>query len=89
MKGQLTAATAVRNHVRSEKVYRLKAGVPAGVRPGSTARTILTVIGRQRGRATALTVRKAMKRGTPDATVRFYLGKFQREGIVVSSAATA
>jgi hypothetical protein len=30
-----------------------------------------------------------MKRGTPDATVRFYLGKFQRDGIVIASADVA
>lgn len=83
----LTAAKAVSNHVRSNKTYRLKGGIPANVRRGSAARFILAAIGRRRGRATAHDIRVGMKRGMPDATVRFYLGKFQRDGVVVASAA--
>ncbi len=76
--------TAARNFVRSNKTYKLVAGVPAGLRP-SLGRQILVGIARRRN-ATAVSLRKAMPKGTPDATVRFYLGKFQRDGIVTSDA---
>jgi hypothetical protein len=50
----------------------------------SAGRAILASIGRRRGRATAHTIRTDMKRGFSDATLRFYLGKFQREGLITA-----
>lgn len=80
---RLTAATAARNHVRSAKTYRLASKIPAGMRK-STGRTILAAIARRNGAATTQSLRRAMGRGASDATLRFYLGKFQREGLVVA-----
>ena len=81
---RLTAAVAARNHVRSNKTYRLVAGVPEGLRP-SLGRRILVGIARRRN-ATAVSLRRSMPRGASDATLRFYLGKYQREGVVTSFA---
>lgn len=81
---RLTAAAAARRNVRTMKVYRLLAGIPKGMRQ-SAGRMILVSIARRRN-ATAISLRKAMPRGFSDATLRFYLGKFQREGIIQSMA---
>lgn len=80
-----TAAAAARRHVRANKAYRLAAGIPGGMRE-SAGRRILVAIARRR-RATAQSLRSAMPRGFSDATLRFYLGKFQRDGILVSAEA--
>lgn len=82
---RLTSARAARKHARSNKVYRLRAGIPAEMRD-SAGRKILVAIARRR-KTTAQSLRKAMPRGFSDATLRFYLGKFQRAGIVVSAQA--
>ena len=66
---------------REPKVYRLRSQIPATLRKPSAGRAVLESIRRHR-RATANTIRKDMKRGFSDATLRFYLGKFQRERIV-------
>jgi hypothetical protein len=81
---RLTAAKAASRHVRSAKTYRLASKIPAGMRP-SIGRRILAEVGRRQGAATTQKLRGAMKRGASDATLRFYLGKFQREGLVVAS----
>lgn len=83
---RLTAATAARNNVRSLKVYRLTNGVPKEM-GNSAGRKILVAIARRR-KATAHAIRRAMPRGFSDATLRFYLGKFQREGIVQATTVT-
>jgi hypothetical protein len=83
---RLTAAAAARNNVRSLKTYRLTNGIPKELGQETAARMILVAIARRR-RATAHTIRKAMPRGFSDATLRFYLGKFQRNGVVVSEQA--
>lgn len=82
---RLTAAAALRRNVRAQKVYRLRHGIPAGMRR-SAGRMILAAIARRRN-ATARSLRRGMPRGFSDATLRFYLGKFQRDGIVVAAAA--
>lgn len=76
---RLTAAAAVTK--KAGKVYRLKRGIPMD--SVGKGRAILVSISRHRG-ATANTIRKDMKRGFSDATLRFYLGKFQRERVVVA-----
>lgn len=80
---RLTVAKAARSHKRSMKTYRLAGKIPAGMRQ-SAGRAILTSIGRRRGYATAHAIRGDMKRGFSDATLRFYLGKFQRDGLVLA-----
>lgn len=80
---RLTAAKAAQRHQRSQKTYCLAVPIPADLKP-SIGRQILAAIGRRRGAATTQTLRSDMKRGASDATLRFYLGKFQREGIVVA-----
>ena len=55
------------------------------MQPGA-GRAILVSIARHRG-AEADTIRRDMKRGFSDATLRFYLGKFQREGVLIAVAA--
>lgn len=67
----------------AKKIYRLKNGIPQSLRRGTAGRAVLESISRHR-KATADTIRKDMKRGFPDATLRFYLGKFQREQVVVA-----
>ena len=79
---RLTAAAAI-NDGQEIKVYRLKDGIPADIRKPSKGRAILESISRHRA-ATADTIRKDMKRGFSDATLRFYLGKFQREKVAVA-----
>ena len=87
---RLTAATAARHSAkaaeqveREAKVYRLKNGIPADIRNPSAGRAILESISRHRG-ATINTIRKDMKRGFSDATLRFYLGRFQTRKVVVA-----
>lgn len=80
---RLTTATAARRAKRSNKFYCLAVPIPADLKP-STGRTILAAIGRRRGAATTQSLRTDMKRGASDATLRFYLGKFQREGVVIA-----
>ena len=63
------------------KVYRLRQRVPAGI--VGKGRAILVAISRHRG-ADINTIRRDMPRNFSDATIRFYLGKFQREKIVVT-----
>lgn len=82
---RLTTATAARRATRSNKAYKL-VGDYKDMRP-SVGRTILASIARRHGRATTQSLRKDMKRGASDATLRFYLGKFQREGLVVAVGA--
>lgn len=81
---RLTAAKAAKRHIRSVKVYKLADGMP-DMKRGTVGRAILASIARRHGRATSQAVRTDMKRGTSDATLRFYLGKFQREGVVVAA----
>ncbi len=81
MTKRLTAAAAIKDG-QEIKVYRLRNGIPATIKKPSAGRAILESISKHRA-ATADTIRKDMKRGYPDATLRFYLGKFQREKIVV------
>ena len=78
---RLTARAAIKDG-KASKRYTLVNGVPKDMRP-SAGRTILVSIARHRG-AEADTIRRDMKRGFSDATLRFYLGKFQREGVVTA-----
>lgn len=80
---RLTARAAARRNKSPRKVYRLKAGIPASIRRPSAGRKVLESISRHRG-ATAYTIRKDMPSGFSDATLRFYLGKYQREGVVLA-----
>lgn len=80
---RLTAAVAAKRNVRTQKTYALKNGIPADMRQ-SAGRQILAAIARRRN-ATANSLRRGMPRGFSDATLRFYLGKFQREGIVTAT----
>jgi len=77
----MTAKAALKG--TAKKVYKLRSGIPDDMRRGTAARAILESISRHR-KATADTIRRDMKRGFPDATLRFYLGKFQRERVVVA-----
>lgn len=81
-----TIAKAAKRHTRSQKTYRMKRQIPKTMKE-SAGRTILEVIARMKGKATGNDIRKALIKKAPrssDATLRFYLGKFQREGIVGS-----
>lgn len=78
---RLTAAVAARRNTGRGKTYRLVDGIPAEVKKDSAGRAILVSISRHRG-ATAMVIRKDMPAGFSDATLRFYLGKFQREKVV-------
>lgn len=81
---RLTAAAAIKDgkHI---KVYRLKNGIPKDLAKPSAGRAILESISKHHA-ATADTIRRDMKKGYPDSTLRFYLGKFQRERVVVAKS---
>lgn len=81
---RLTAAKAIKDG-KAIKRYRLVKGIPKAMQHGA-GRAILVSIARHRG-AEADTIRRDMKRGFSDATLRFYLGKFQREGVLIAVAA--
>lgn len=83
---RLTAAAAARRNKRSLVTYKLTNGIPKTMKP-TAGRKILVAIARRR-KATAHALRTAMPRGFSDATLRFYLGKFQREGIVQATTVT-
>ena len=89
---RLTTTAAAKRNVkgRERKIYRLNAAGTRALRDmkDSIGRAILAAVARRaRYGATAASLRRAMARGTSDATLRFYLGKFQREGVLVAKAA--
>lgn len=87
----LTTTGAIKDG-QARKVYRLKKGIPEGLR-GPAALAVLGAVKKhghtKAGGASADVIRRAMKRGFPDSTLRFYLGKFQREGVLVTRAISA
>ena len=80
---RVTAAAAARRAGPRGKKYRLISRIPTTIKNPSAGRAILVSISRHRG-ATANTIRRDMPRGFSDATLRFYLGKFQRQNVVAA-----
>jgi hypothetical protein len=84
---RLTARQAARRNKRETnvKVYVLANRIPAHfhARPEGAGGRILASIARHR-MATAKQIRQDMPSGFSDATLRFYLGKFQQDGTILA-----
>ena len=68
------------------KTYRLLDGIPDSIGKETTARAILQSIQKRKG-ATSKMIRADIGAKVPDPTLRFYLGKFQRDKVVVTAHA--
>ena len=76
-------AAPIQKHGRILKTYRLIESIPDGIRPKSAAMAILKAI-EKHGSATRPQIRAELPKNFKEATLGFYLGKFQREHIVRS-----
>lgn len=70
---------------RIVRAYRLTNGVPDGLRENSAGRSILEAIKKLTDgdkSATKVAIRARLGDKMPDPTLRFFLGKFQREKVL-------
>jgi hypothetical protein len=68
------------------KTYSLKNGMPKSVKIGTVGRSILEAI-QYHGSPSKKDIRKTIGKKMNDATLRFYLGKFQRDKVLTSREA--
>ena len=80
-KATVRSGAAAKGRLRARKRYRMIRNIPPQIARTTTAYSILTQIQKHKGRATFDHIQARLPK-VPLPTIRFYLGKFQRDKII-------
>ena len=83
-RGSKARPVPARQQLRVRKRYRMRGNIPKRIDPTTTGYAILTEIQKHKGQATFERIRARLPR-VPLPTIRFYLGKFQRDKIIAGA----
>jgi hypothetical protein len=78
------SGAAAQGRLRTRKRYRMIGNIPERIGRATTAYAILTQIQKHKGQATFDHIQARLPK-VPLPTIRFYLGKFQRDKIVAGA----
>jgi hypothetical protein len=82
--GRVRRGALAHERLRIRKRYRMKGNIPEHIGRSTTAYAILVQIQKHKGRATFDHIQARLPK-VPLPTIRFYLGKFQRDKIVAGA----
>lgn len=82
--GKVRNGAAAHERLRVRKRYRMIGNIPKRIGRTTTAYAILTEIQKHKGQATFDRIQARLSE-VPLPTIRFYLGKFQRDKIIASA----